>query len=45
MKYLNPGIIYSSSFGPLAQLVEQGPLKPKVAGSNPARPIFRDEKV
>ena len=26
--------------GPLAQLVEQGTFNPKVAGSNPARPIF-----
>src|SRR5215471_3128345 len=26
-------------FGPLAQLVEQGTLNPKVAGSIPARPI------
>ena len=25
-------------FGPLAQSAEQGPLKPKVAGSIPARP-------
>ena len=28
-------------FGPLAQLVEQGTLNPKVAGSIPARPIAR----
>ena len=27
--------------GPLAQLVEQGTLNPKVAGSIPARPIAR----
>src|SRR5688572_25536706 len=26
--------------GPLAQLVEQGTLNPKVVGSNPTRPIF-----
>ena len=26
-------------FGPLAQLAEQGTFNPKVAGSNPARPI------
>src|SRR5438132_12889830 len=28
----------SAAFGPLAQLVEQGTLNPKVAGSIPARP-------
>ena len=28
--------------GPLAQLVEQGTLNPKVAGSIPARPTFSD---
>jgi hypothetical protein len=27
--------------GPLAQLVEQGTLNPKVEGSNPSRPTFR----
>src|SRR6476659_5915412 len=30
----------SCAAGPLAQLVEQGPLKPKVEGSSPARPTF-----
>ena len=30
------------SFGPLAQLVEQGTLNPKVGGSIPPRPIVRD---
>src|SRR4029453_1940640 len=29
-------------FGPLAQLVEQGTLNPKVVGSIPTRPIQRD---
>ena len=29
------------SLGPLAQPAEQGPLKPKVVGSIPTRPIFR----
>jgi hypothetical protein len=37
----NPGgaWLYSPAGGPLAQLVEQGTLNPKVAGSIPARPI------
>src|SRR6478736_712875 len=30
---------YAPTLGPLAQLVEQGTLNPKVAGSIPARPI------
>src|SRR6266571_5655336 len=30
---------YAPALGPLAQLVEQGTLNPKVAGSIPARPI------
>src|SRR5439155_1465113 len=30
----------SAAFGPLAQLVEQGTLNPKVEGSNPSRPIL-----
>ena len=30
-----------SRLGPLAQLVEQGTLNPKVEGSNPSRPTFR----
>jgi hypothetical protein len=33
--------VYTGSHGPLAQLVEQGTFNPKVAGSNPARPIKR----
>src|SRR5438477_4045241 len=33
--WLGPG----ASDGPLAQLVEQGTLNPKVEGSNPSRPI------
>jgi hypothetical protein len=33
-----PGL-YSAPPGPLAQLVEQGTLNPKVEGSNPSRPI------
>ena len=33
------GAILAELSGPLAQLVEQGTLNPKVAGSNPARPI------
>src|ERR671914_2974994 len=36
-KTLNPG--YTATPGPLAQLVEQGTLNPKVEGSNPSRPI------
>src|SRR5918998_5568102 len=31
--------LYSPAAGPLAQLVEQGTLNPKVEGSNPSRPI------
>ncbi len=31
---------YTPAYGPLAQLVEQGPFKPRVAGSNPARPMY-----
>ena len=31
--------LYSPADGPLAQLVEQGTLNPKVEGSNPSRPI------
>jgi hypothetical protein len=31
---------YAPALGPLAQLVEQGTLNPKVAGSIPARPIY-----
>ena len=30
--------LYSPADGPLAQLVEQGTLNPKVEGSNPSRP-------
>ncbi len=30
-----------SILGPLAQLVEQGTLNPKVVGSIPTRPIFK----
>lgn len=33
-----------SYFGSLAQLAEQGPLKPKVPGSTPGRPIFKSMK-
>ena len=37
----SPGRGYTSDpLGPLAQLVEQGTLNPKVEGSNPSRPIF-----
>src|SRR5690242_20241300 len=32
---------YAPALGPLAQLVEQGTLNPKVAGSIPARPIAK----
>ena len=32
--------LYTGRKGPLAQLVEQGTFNPKVAGSNPARPIW-----
>ena len=32
--------LYSPADGPLAQLVEQGTLNPKVEGSNPSRPTF-----
>ena len=32
--------LYSAFSGPLAQLVEQGTLNPKVVGSIPTRPIF-----
>src|SRR5438128_4972489 len=32
---------FARFFGPLAQLVEQGTLNPKVEGSNPSRPIVR----
>src|SRR5436305_7730497 len=35
------GATLRSRLGPLAQLVEQGTLNPKVAGSIPARPISR----
>ena len=31
---------YAALSGPLAQLVEQGTLNPKVEGSNPSRPIL-----
>jgi hypothetical protein len=31
--------------GPLAQLVEQGTLNPKVEGSNPSRPIERLTRI
>jgi hypothetical protein len=33
--------LYSPADGPLAQLVEQGTLNPKVEGSNPSRPTSR----
>ena len=33
---------YTARRGPLAQLVEQGTLNPKVEGSNPSRPIAED---
>ena len=33
--------LYSPADGPLAQLVEQGTLNPKVEGSNPSRPTFK----
>src|SRR5215207_1293769 len=33
--------LYSPADGPLAQLVEQGTLNPKVEGSNPSRPTCR----
>src|SRR5262245_46209501 len=36
---LIPGLHYAAR-GPLAQLVEQGTLNPKVEGSNPSRPIY-----
>jgi hypothetical protein len=36
---------YSSLSGPVAQLAEQGTFNPKVAGSNPARPIRSREEV
>jgi hypothetical protein len=36
------GLSQATPPGPLAQLAEQGPLKPKVAGSIPARPIGRN---
>ncbi len=32
-------MLYSLFLGSLAQLAEQGPLKPKVEGSSPSRPI------
>ena len=32
---------YAAPCGPLAQLVEQGTLNPKVEGSNPSRPMFK----
>jgi hypothetical protein len=38
---LNPGATLRCLSGPLAQLVEQGTLNPKVAGSIPARPTPR----
>ena len=34
----------SDPLGPLAQLVEQGTLNPKVEGSNPSRPTYRSRK-
>ncbi len=33
---------YTRLGGPVAQLAEQGTFNPKVAGSNPARPIEKD---
>ena len=33
-----PGYDYAAALGPLAQLVEQGTLNPKVEGSIPSRP-------
>jgi hypothetical protein len=38
------GWLLSFAAGPLAQLVEQGTLNPKVEGSNPSRPI-RPERI
>ncbi len=35
-------IIFQSKTGPLAQLVEQGTLNPKVVGSTPTRPTIQD---
>src|SRR5918911_3328393 len=39
--YAERRLHFAAALGPLAQLVEQGTLNPKVAGSIPARPIAK----
>ena len=36
-------IVHPTFLGPLAQLVEQGTLNPKVIGSNPIRPTMSND--